>query len=612
MMKTRILFTLFASLSALSTMAKEVVWFNGRQGVSYQFYGKRSPVIDMALDLFCDDMHQLTGKRAESHDEGTIEIFELDKLKDKDFIQLQKRKIPIERIIAKEDAFYIGCQGKNVVVVGSDTYGTAYGILELSRLAGVSPWTDWNDARPARKHYLALKSDFYTVQWPSVEKRGFYVDNSKFDQKSLTQLLLRLRGNTLLHKPPTTRDGTKVMQLPERWLPSTQPGFIYCEMRQAYRHGATHEWIMHLNNPKVDAYQLSLFMDMAWNINRVGESNIQSHYGEWLAAMFGEHAGARLLPVMTEYYHLVGIRKPEQMNVEFAADAFGNELERYIDNYKDVASALKPVEKLIPEHLQDAYFATIKYPVYAAWAMATKQLQALEARHIGRPESFLHDSEALQSAVRSWKAHEEILQLTSFYNDNLARGKWKGTLDIDDNPLILGEPQFPKKITKKEIEKHGRPDPIHFSLDTDNALVKNAADYRKAPQGSKAIQMLGHSMRAIAIPQGGSLSFSFYSEWEADAVIRIAVIPTSGDRRFRVKVDGNIYDFTDTTDPKSAQGTADAERGQAVRSLKVHLTRNSHSIDIQAVGDDVIVDQVMVDYNPYRIFYMFPIAPALH
>ncbi len=612
MMKTRILFTLFASLSALSTIAKEVVWFNGRQGVSYQFYGKRSPVIDMALDLFCDDMHQLTGKRAESHDEGTIEIFELDKLKDKDFIQLQKRKIPIERIIAKEDAFYIGCQGKNVVVVGSDTYGTAYGILELSRLAGVSPWTDWNDARPARKHYLALKSDFYTVQWPSVEKRGFYVDNSKFDQKSLTQLLLRLRGNTLLHKPPTTRDGTKVMQLPERWLPSTQPGFIYCEMRQAYRHGATHEWIMHLNNPKVDAYQLSLFMDMAWNINRVGESNIQSHYGEWLAAMFGEHAGARLLPVMTEYYHLVGIRKPEQMNVEFAADAFGNELERYIDNYKDVASALKPVEKLIPEHLQDAYFATIKYPVYAAWAMATKQLQALEARHIGRPESFLHDSEALQSAVRSWKAHEEILQLTSFYNDNLARGKWKGTLDIDDNPLILGEPQFPKKITKKEIEKHGRPDPIHFSLDTDNALVKNAADYRKAPQGSKAIQMLGHSMRAIAIPQGGSLSFSFYSEWEADAVIRIAVIPTSGDRRFRVKVDGNIYDFTDTTDPKSAQGTADAERGQAVRSLKVHLTRNSHSIDIQAVGDDVIVDQVMVDYNPYRIFYMFPIAPALH
>lgn len=612
MMKTRILFTLFASLFALSTMAKEVVWFNGRQGVSYQFYGKRSPVIDMALDLFCDDMHQLTGKRAESHDEGTIEIFELDKLKDKDFIQLQKRKIPIERIIAKEDAFYIGCQGKNVVVVGSDTYGTAYGILELSRLAGVSPWTDWNDARPARKHYLALKSDFYTVQWPSVEKRGFYVDNSKFDQKSLTQLLLRLRGNTLLHKPPTTRDGTKVMQLPERWLPSTQPGFIYCEMRQAYRHGATHEWIMHLNNPKVDAYQLSLFMDMAWNINRVGESNIQSHYGEWLAAMFGEHAGARLLPVMTEYYHLVGIRKPEQMNVEFAADAFGNELERYIDNYKDVASALKPVEKLIPEHLQDAYFATIKYPVYAAWAMATKQLQALEARHIGRPESFLHDSEALQSAVRSWKAHEEILQLTSFYNDNLAWGKWKGTLDIDDNPLILGEPQFPKKITKKEIEKHGRPDPIYFSLDTDNALVKNAADYRKAPQGSKAIQMLGHSMRAIAIPQGGSLSFSFYSEWEADAVIRIAVIPTSGDRRFRVKVDGNIYDFTDTTDPKSAQGTADAERGQAVRSLKVHLTRNSHSIDIQAVGDDVIVDQVMVDYNPYRIFYMFPIAPALH
>lgn len=611
-MKSSILITLFTCLFALSTAAKEVVWFNGRQSVSYQFHGKRSPVIDTALDLFCEDIHQLTGKRPESHEGGILEIFELDKLKDKDFIQLQKRKIPIERIIAKEDAFYIGCQGENIVIVGSNAHGTAYGILELSRLAGVSPWIDWNDARPLRKQYLAMKSDFYTVQWPSVKKRGFYVSNGKFDSRSLTELLLRLRGNTLLHKLPAEDAGTKVLQLPERWLPCTQPGFIYHEMRQAYQNGATHEWMMSLDNPKVDAYQLSLFMDMAWNIDRINESNIQSHYGEWLTAIFGEHIGARLLPIMTEYYHLAGIRKPEQMNVEFAADAFGNELERYIDNYKDVASALTPVEKLIPEHLQDAYFATIKYPVYAAWAMATKQLQAQEARHIGRPESFLHDAEALQSAVRSWKAHEEIIRLTNYYNDHLAGGKWKGTLNIHDNPLILGEPQFPKKITKKEIEEYGKPDAIRFSLDTDNALVKNAANYRKAPKGSKPIQMLGHSMKAIALPRGESLSFSFYSESEADAILRIAVIPTAGDRRFRVNVDGEAYDFTETTDPHSSQGIAESNRGQVVKEIKMHLTRNSHDIDIQAIGDAVVVDQIMIDYNPYRIFYMFPIAPALH
>ena len=124
--------------------------------------------------------------------------------------------------------------------------------------------------------------------------------------------------------------------------------------------------------------------------------------------------------------------------------------------------------------------------------------------------------------------------------------------------------------------------------------------------------MLGHSMKAIALPRGESLSFSFYSESEADAILRIAVIPTAGDRRFRVNVDGEAYDFTETAAPHSSQGIAESKRGQVVKEIKMHLTRNSHDIDIQAIGDAIVVDQIMIDYNPYRIFYMFPIAPALH
>lgn len=611
-MKTRIFTTLAVCLIALSLHAKDVVWYNGSQSITYQIKGKKSQVVETAISLFDDDMRLLTGKKPGHSDHGVIEIYELDKLKDKDFRLLQKRKIPIDRIIAKKDAFYIGTEGGKVVVVGSNDYGTAYGILELSRLAGVSPWVWWNDAVPEQKHYLAMKDDFFTIQWPSVERRAIYVSNQQFDRHRLRELTLRLRGNVLLDKPLTPKAATAVMQLPERWLPSTQPGFVYCEMKHAYDLVKTAEWVIELDNPKVDSYQLSLFMDMAWNINRVNESNIQSHYFEWLSAIFGQHVSRQLLPVMTEYYHLAGIRKPEQMNVEFAADAFGNELERYIDNYKDVAEAATKVETLIPESQRDAFYSIVKYPVYAAWQNAIKQLQALEARHIGRPQSFLHDAEALQSAVRSWKAHERILALTDFYNKEMAGGKWNGTLNIGDNELIVGEPKFPQKITKKEIDAYSNAEPIGFSLDTDNSIVKNAVDYRRASDGCKPIQMLGHSMKAVAVPQGGWLSYSFYSEFDADAEIRIAVIPTSGDNSFSVKFDNQTFNFGSDTDPLSAQGVADRQRGQAVRTAKVHLSRNSHSIDIQALGDDVIVDQIMVDYNPYRIFYMFPTLPALH
>lgn len=35
-----------------------------------------------------------------------------------------------------------------LLVAGSDPHGTAYGIMELSRLIGVSPWEWWADVTP--------------------------------------------------------------------------------------------------------------------------------------------------------------------------------------------------------------------------------------------------------------------------------------------------------------------------------------------------------------------------------------------------------------------------------------------------------------------------------
>lgn len=38
-----------------------------------------------------------------------------------------------------------------LLVVGSDRHGTAYGIMELSRMIGVSPWEWWADVTPRKE-----------------------------------------------------------------------------------------------------------------------------------------------------------------------------------------------------------------------------------------------------------------------------------------------------------------------------------------------------------------------------------------------------------------------------------------------------------------------------
>lgn len=40
---------------------------------------------------------------------------------------------------------------KKLLIAGSDTRGAAYGILELSRSMGISPWIWWTDVIPEKK-----------------------------------------------------------------------------------------------------------------------------------------------------------------------------------------------------------------------------------------------------------------------------------------------------------------------------------------------------------------------------------------------------------------------------------------------------------------------------
>ena len=58
------------------------------------------------------------------------------------------------------------------------------------------------------------------------------------------------------------------------WLCTTQPGLIYSEMKQAYDCNARRLWVVNVHDLKPAAYDLELFLDMAWNINSVSPSTL--------------------------------------------------------------------------------------------------------------------------------------------------------------------------------------------------------------------------------------------------------------------------------------------------------------------------------------------------
>ena len=68
----------------------------------------------------------------------------------------------------KKEAFLLKSANGCLYIKGSDDHGLAYGILEVSRLLGVSPWEWWADAEPKQLKAFSLKEGYHNEQAPSV------------------------------------------------------------------------------------------------------------------------------------------------------------------------------------------------------------------------------------------------------------------------------------------------------------------------------------------------------------------------------------------------------------------------------------------------------------
>ncbi|MCN9241213.1 glycosyl hydrolase 115 family protein [Streptomyces sp. RY43-2] len=63
------------------------------------------------------------------------------------------------------------------VIAGSDQRGTIYGVYDVSRGIGVSPWYWWADATPSHQDLLHVLPGRHTQGTPAVKYRGFFIND---------------------------------------------------------------------------------------------------------------------------------------------------------------------------------------------------------------------------------------------------------------------------------------------------------------------------------------------------------------------------------------------------------------------------------------------------
>lgn len=490
-----------------------VYWTDGYGKVSYSVNANTSQVVKIALDMFENDIKAVTGFAAKQKSNAPIQIYQLDLLSNKEFSAVEKLGVPLHKIITVKDAYYIGTRNNKVIVVGSNARGTAYGIMQLSEMAGVSPWAAWNDLQPQPRRSLFTQTGISWIQIPRIEFRGLALNKSQWmkpqNYSRIARLMLRLRANTLWqvdgkHEAAYNKavvdsfdiciaENYKVTELVGKKhkkhkknienvkllfddsqldISNLSPGLMremlnskdFTESKSGH-HEKSHRsenhnnedcaWIANVTNPTHSELQLSMMADLAWNKEALKIGN-KKYLQNWLSKLFGDTNSMRIMPLMEEYYRLTNIRQPAYMampygDTEFHSGEFGNELERYLYQFDQLKTKAESIERSLPAEQKDGFFEIVKYPIFSAALIAEKELEGQEARHIARPGLFNNDNEAKAAAAVSLSAYATLQQLDRYYG-NMRKGKWSDFMGT--NTPEKQAPQLPGTLSNNDIKRY--------------------------------------------------------------------------------------------------------------------------------------------------------------
>ena len=228
------------------------------------------------------------------------------------------------------------------------------------------------------------------------------------------------------------------------WFSTTPPSLMYEELRKAYDTTADRLWLLNCGDLKGAEMQVSLFLDMAWDIGRFTADNVVTYPARWLAGIFGEAYYDRLEAMTREHLRLAFPRKPEYMGWGYHWNRFDHNCEQLTDtdfsftNYDEAPRRLEAYRKLgaraeallheIGDEARPAFYQLVYYPLRGAELMNRMTLGGQRNRWYAR------QGRAATNAVRDevQRCYDSLQVITRGYN-SLLGGKWNHMMSMRQN-----------------------------------------------------------------------------------------------------------------------------------------------------------------------------------
>ncbi|MGD9930347.1 MAG: glycosyl hydrolase 115 family protein [Mangrovibacterium sp.] len=309
-------------LSFARTQAKDTGAFvitSPKSTAELVFNKNEKLVVYTAVGLFSDDVYAITGRQlnipesSKSKNQIKIGTIGVDSAFDQ---ECKEAGIDVNVLSIKWEAYTIKMvskSGRNSLwIVGSDPRGTAFGIMELSRLIGVSPWCWWADVKPKTRETVSLPGNLSLEDAPKVKFRGIFLNDEDWGlqpwaartfepetgdigpktYEKIFELLLRMKANAVW---PAMHDCTRAF--------FTYPGNIEMADKYGIWVGSSHcEPMLRNNVDEWHRWEPSSGKRGAWNFDENPEQITEywkqrveattNHDGIYTVGMRGIHDGS--------------------------------------------------------------------------------------------------------------------------------------------------------------------------------------------------------------------------------------------------------------------------------------------------------------------------------
>ena len=210
-----------------------------------------------------------------------------------------------------------------------------------------------------------------------------------------------------------------------KWLNTNALPRVWEQMHLAYRSGADRIWIVNVGDIKPMELPIQFFLDYAWNPDRWPADRLPEYTRRWTAQQFGSVHADDIADLVTTYLKLSSRRKPELLDTATYSLSNYREAETVVAAWRSLEERAARIGRALPATYADAYYQLVLHPVLATANLHDLYVTAAKNRLYARQGRAA--TNALADRARA--LFERDAEITRYYHDTLARGKWSHMMD---------------------------------------------------------------------------------------------------------------------------------------------------------------------------------------